>query len=270
MVFLQSRCLLLTLFRFAKRCATPRIGATGLHIMRHATGRQIRVWRFWIIGERRARQTGSKASTRRELVKLVYDAIVAEILDGRLLAGARLIRDQLVHACGASPHPIGARSGRSPTPLASPGKGRSPPTRDLHRPATSIAPMPNRCSTSVRDVQSLATNGRVGSSSRYCASHMLEFDHQTPRQRGIFVKKPASSFFSSALEHPSFRRKGSRRRAEQFFAENHKSWYCAPSSLKTLSSAAAGARRACIYSSYNTLLRVASDGIFCFGIAVTH
>jgi DNA-binding GntR family transcriptional regulator len=68
--------------------------------------RRIAVRHFWIVGEMRASQGQSKASNRHKLVKLVYNAILAEVTDGRLPADARLIQDELAQAYGVSRQPI--------------------------------------------------------------------------------------------------------------------------------------------------------------------
>lgn len=70
------------------------------------SGSQISARHFWIVGEMRASQAQSKASNRHKLVKLAYNAILAEVTDGRLPADARLIQDELAQAYGVSRQPI--------------------------------------------------------------------------------------------------------------------------------------------------------------------
>jgi DNA-binding GntR family transcriptional regulator len=53
-----------------------------------------------------ASQGQSTATNRHKLVKLVYNAILAEVTDGRLPAEARLIQDELAHAYGVSRQPV--------------------------------------------------------------------------------------------------------------------------------------------------------------------
>ncbi len=54
----------------------------------------------------RASQEQPKASNRHKLVKLVYNAILAEVTEGRLPADSRLIQDELAHAYGVSRQPV--------------------------------------------------------------------------------------------------------------------------------------------------------------------
>jgi DNA-binding GntR family transcriptional regulator len=54
----------------------------------------------------RASEGQSKESNRHKLVKLVYNAILAEVTEGRLAADSRLIQEELANAYGVSRQPI--------------------------------------------------------------------------------------------------------------------------------------------------------------------
>jgi DNA-binding GntR family transcriptional regulator len=56
--------------------------------------------------EMRAEKESPENSNRHTLVRLVYNAILAEVTEGRLPAGSRLIQDELAQAYGVSRQPV--------------------------------------------------------------------------------------------------------------------------------------------------------------------